>query len=87
MNRKRRSDTILFANYLNETPLLNKRKISYESQKPEILFNIFEFEKNLIQIPKTETSLNIFEFVKGEFNKIHTKLEEIQKKINGILLL
>ena len=59
MNRKRRSDTILFANYLNETPLLKKRKISYESQKPEILFNRFEFEKNLIQIPKTETSLNI----------------------------
>ena len=63
MNRKRRSDTILFENYLNETPLLKKRKISYESPKPETSFNIFKFEKNLMQIPKTETSLNIFEFV------------------------
>jgi uncharacterized protein YaaN involved in tellurite resistance len=82
MNRKRRSDTILFENHLYETPLLKKRKISYES--PETSFNTFKFEKNLMQIPKTETSLNIFEFVKGEFNKIHTKLEEIQKKVQDI---
>jgi acetolactate synthase small subunit len=62
MNRKRRLDTVLLANYSDEMPLFKKRKIVFEEQK----------------------SFDIFNFVKSQFDKIHEKLEQIEKRVNDI---